>query len=59
MYCKVSGKQGSKIYLYNTLNNYEYMEILSSNRPIDVVRFSQLDNIIYGVHQNGYYFWSL
>lgn len=22
MYAKISGKQGSKIYLYNTLNNY-------------------------------------
>jgi hypothetical protein len=59
MYAKVSGKQGSKIYLYNALSNYEYMEVLSSNRPIDAVRFTLLDHIVYGIHQNGYYFWSL
>lgn len=59
MYAKVSGKQGSKIYLFNTLNNYEHLEVLSSNRPIDCVRFSHLDHIVYGVYSQGYYFWSL
>jgi hypothetical protein len=59
MYAKVSGKQGSKVYLYNALANYDYMEVLSSNRPIDTLRFSHLDHIVYGIHQNGYYFWSL
>ena len=59
MYVKVSGKQGGKIYLYNTINNYELLEVLSSNKPIESVRFSSFDNLIYGIHQNGYYTWSL
>lgn len=59
MYVKVSGKQGSKIYLYNTLSHYDYLEVLSSNRPIDNVRFSLLDHIVYGIHPTGYYYWSL
>lgn len=59
MYAKISGKQGSKIYLYNVLNNYEFLEVLSSNRPIDTIRFSPFDNVVYGIHSNGYYSWSL
>ena len=45
--------------LEHALNNYEHLEILSSNKPIDCVRFSHLDHIVYGVHAQGYYYWSL
>lgn len=58
MYAKVGGKQGSKIYLYNALNNYEFMEVLSANKPIEAIRFSALDQTIYAIHRQGYYTWS-
>lgn len=59
MYIKVSGKQGSKIYLYNTLNNYELIETLSASKPLESVKFGNYDSLIYGFHQNGYYIWSV
>ena len=34
MHAKLGGKQGSKIYLYNTLNNYECLEILNTGKPV-------------------------
>lgn len=58
MFAKVGGKQGSKIYLYNAINNYEFMEVLSANKPIEAVRFSPLDNLIYAIHHRGYYTWN-
>lgn len=58
LFAKVGGKQGSKIYLYNAINNYEFMEVLSANKPIEAIRFSPLDHIIYAIHQHGYYTWN-
>lgn len=58
MFARVGGKQGSKIYLYSAINNYEFMEVLSANKPIEAVRFSPLDNLIYAVHHRGFYTWN-
>lgn len=58
MYAKLSGKQGSKIYLYNTLNNFESIEILNTARPVNQILWTNLDTILYAVHPNGYYTWT-
>jgi hypothetical protein len=59
MHAKLGGKQGSKIYLYNTLNNYECIEVLNTGRPVGSIIWNIHDTTIYAIYEAGYYYWSI
>lgn len=58
LYAKLAGKQGSKIYLYNS-NNFEPIEVISTSRPVIDILWTPYDTAVYAVHNNGFYSWTL
>ena len=59
MYAKLGGKQGSKIYIYNLLSNFDCVEILNTSRPVLSIHWSTFDTAIFALHSSGYYHWHI
>jgi len=54
----VSGKNGSKCYVYKANEDYENLDCLSIGKKIERFIWNKYDSFLYGIHNSGYYRWS-